>query len=74
MKLFAADFDVVILRYFLTMFLAIGAFMSGLPWLAVLCLPTFLLAILAVRFTYREDKRRAASLKPYQNPHIEEAA
>ena len=50
MKLFAAGFDVILMRYFLTMFIAVGSFMVGLPWLALLCLPTFLLALTAVKF------------------------
>lgn len=75
MKLFAAGFDTVILRYFLTMFVAIGAFMSGMPWLALLCLPTFLMAMLAIKVDYKEKAMVAQVQKnPYAKRHIEEAA
>lgn len=59
MKLFAAGFDVVVLRFFLTMFFAVGAFFSGMPWLAILCLPTFLMAILAVKVDLKSAEKAA---------------
>ena len=71
MKLFAAGFDVVILRYFLTMFIAIGAFMSGVPWLAILCLPTFLMAMLAIKFNTKEKLAKAENIHPYKRSGME---
>ena len=48
-KLFSASFDVIILRYFLAMFIAIGAFMTGMNWLAILCFPIVLMALTGVK-------------------------
>ena len=75
MKLFAASFDVVLMRYFLTMFLAVGSFMVGLPWLALLCFPTFMLAILAVKVDTGNNARAIQStLKPTNTGSREAAA
>lgn len=75
MKLFAATFDVILLRYFLTMFLAIGSFMVGLPWLALLCFPTFMMAILAIKIDVKgQEEAMKSQLRPSAHSSREEAA
>lgn len=65
MKFFAARFDTVVIRFYLTMFIAIASFMLGFPWAALLCVPTFLSAILAVKFeTGKKDVSQSVSLNP----------
>ena len=65
MKFFAARFDTVVIRFYLTMFIAISSFMLGAPWAALLCVPTFLSAILAVKFEGgRKQNSQAVSMNP----------
>lgn len=54
MKYFQARFDIVVMRFYLTIAIAVVAFFANIPWLALLCLPVFLSAILAVKFDARK--------------------
>lgn len=65
MKFFAARFDTVVIRFYVTMFIAIASFMFGFPWAALLCVPTFLSALLAVKFDFgKKEISRPVSLSP----------
>ena len=50
MKPFAASFDTVVTRYYLMMAVVIVSFYAGVPALAFLALPIFLLAFMGVSF------------------------
>jgi len=50
MKMFAAPFDVVLMRYYLMMVVAVVPFFLGIPLLSLLALPMFFLAFMGVSF------------------------
>ena len=50
MKFFKASFATIILRYYLMMFVVVGAFVINMEYLAILSLPIFLSAIMGVKF------------------------
>jgi len=56
MKYFAAGFDAVVMRYYLTIGIVVLAFFANIPWLSLFCLPVFLSAILAVKFDFFNKK------------------
>lgn len=51
MTFFTASFQTVILRFALMMATVILSFVAGVPFLAILALPIFLLAMTAVSFS-----------------------
>ena len=48
-KFFRARFDTVMVRFYLTMLVAIVSFMLGYPWIAAICLPICLSALMGVK-------------------------
>jgi len=50
MKLFSLNFATLILRFYLLMAIVIGAFFIGIPALALLALPVFLISMMGVQF------------------------
>lgn len=62
MKYYNADFDTIIWRFYLLIAVAIISFYSGLPFLAILCLPIFLSALLGITFDFNtKDEAKAKS-------------
>ncbi|MEM9887877.1 MAG: hypothetical protein AAF849_18425 [Bacteroidota bacterium] len=56
---FEAQWDTVIIRFFLMMTVIIGGVFAGQYWLAALGLPLFLSALMAVKFTFEKDQKEA---------------
>ncbi len=50
MKLFDANFDTILWRFYLLMIVVIVPFVFGIPFLAIFALPVFLSALLGVSF------------------------
>ncbi len=52
MKFYEASFGAVVTRYYLVIAVALIAGFAGIPWLALLCLPLSLSAMLGVKFEF----------------------
>lgn len=57
MKLFEANFDTILWRFYLLMTVVIGSFLVGVPLLALLALPIFLTAMLGISFDFKKKNR-----------------
>ena len=55
MKIFQASLDTILLRYFLMMLCVIVPFLIGHAYLAIIAIPVFLSAIMAVDFTNKNS-------------------
>lgn len=54
MTFFNASFSTIILRFYLIMAIVIGAFFSGMPYLAALALPIVISAMAGVTFNTKK--------------------
>ena len=59
MTFFTASFETVLYRFLLMMATVIGSFLTGVPFLAILALPIFLSAMVAVSFTTPKTEKQA---------------
>ena len=65
MKLFEANIETVIIRYYLVIALTLIPFFLGIPIYALLAVPVFLSALLGVSFNYsvkRESDRQPKTI------------
>lgn len=64
---FEANWDTVIIRFFLMMGAIIGGIFAGQYWLAALGLPLFLSAIMGVKITKNEKKEAKMSIIKFRD-------
>lgn len=74
MKPFSISFATALIRFYLMMAIALVAGFANIPWLAVLCLPLFLSAILGISFkkeaTHERSVEKSRGIATMKNSNI----